>query len=72
MEKKERRSKAGFYRWLAQQSHREDRVGMLSREVADPRHWLARLLFSGPDAREIAHAAAKAMYEYDRQLGGAR
>jgi hypothetical protein len=68
MQKTERRSKAGFFRWLTLQKHRQDRVGLLAREVAAPRHWLQRMIAGGPDAREIAHATARAMFEYDKHV----
>jgi hypothetical protein len=69
---KQRRSKKGFHQFLAQQPHRSDKVGMLARDVAAPRHWLSRLISGGPDQQELKHATAVAMFEYDRSLGSTR
>jgi len=62
-----RRSKKGFHAWLAQQQHRQDSVGIVAREFAAKRPWIARLLF-GPKREVLATGSAKAMSEYDRLL----
>src|SRR5262245_21289893 len=71
MKRKARKSKSGFFKWLSQQKHRRDAVGQLAREVERPRHWLQRMIAGGPDAREIAHATARTMFEYDKHVTNA-
>jgi len=64
---KPRRSRAGFYQFLAAQVDRADKVGVLVREMRSGRPAILSIMFN-PGAEVLRTAAAKAMVEYARSL----
>jgi hypothetical protein len=71
---KVRRSKAGFYKWLDTQQHRQDAVGRIARLIAEYKGWnsakcwfVNTFRFGGPAATNREMAKTFAAYDRDRR-----